>query len=199
MGGFIERKRELAELGRCSAQVGTGDRPGRVVFMRGKRRVGKSRLVEEFIRRSDVPSFFFTAARQSPAAQLGRFIATASSSDLPDAILFEEAVPTSWESALKLLARAVPQASPSIVVLDELPLLIGGEPHLEGLLRHLVDHELCRRPTMVILIGSDLSLMEKVNPYDTRASEMVPASTRRRRRHCGLTPTTTAATPAARC
>jgi AAA+ ATPase superfamily predicted ATPase len=132
MDGFIGRTRELATLSRFFARVGAGDRPGRAILMRGRRRVGKSRLAEEFIHRSAVPSLFFTAAQEPLSDQLERFAEDAAASDLPDAALFEGVAPTSWDSALRLLAQAVPQDSPSIVVLDELPFMIAGDPHLEG-------------------------------------------------------------------
>jgi AAA+ ATPase superfamily predicted ATPase len=145
--------------------------------MRGRRRVGKSRLAEEFIHRSGVPSLFFTAAHEPLSDQIGRFIADAAASDLPDASLFEEETPNSWDSALRLLSQAVPQDSPSIVVLDELPFMIAEDPHLEGRLQRLFDREFSRRPMLLILIGSDLSIMEAINQYDRpfymRASEMV--------------------------
>ncbi|TMR96995.1 ATP-binding protein [Nonomuraea basaltis] len=180
MDGFIGRDRELAMLGRYFARVGTGDRPGRAILMRGRRRVGKSRLAEEFIRRSGVPSLFFTAAHEPLTDQLERFIADAVASDLPGASVFEDfedAAPTSWNSALHLLAQAVPQDSPSVVVLDELPLMIAQDPHLEGRLQRLFDREFSRRPMLLMLIGSDLSIMEAINQYDRpfymRASEMV--------------------------
>ncbi|MFC4010568.1 ATP-binding protein [Nonomuraea purpurea] len=177
MDGFIGRQRELAALGRYFARVGTGDRPGRAILMRGRRRVGKSRLAEEFIHRSGVPSVFFTAARESRADQIERFIADVSASNLPDASLFETETPGSWDSALGLLAQAVPQDKPSIVVLDELPFMIAEDLHLEGKLQRLFDREFSRRPMLLILIGSDLSVMEAINQYDRpfymRASEMV--------------------------
>ncbi|MEV0236529.1 DUF234 domain-containing protein [Nonomuraea sp. NPDC050786] len=177
MDGFIGRGRELAALGRYFARASTGDRPGRAILMRGRRRVGKSRLAEEFIHRSGVPSLFFTAAHEPITDQLERFIADAAASDLPDASLFEGVTPTSWDSALRLLAQAVPQDSPSIVVLDELPFMIAQDPHLEGKLQRLFDREFSRRPMLLILIGSDLSIMEAINQYDRpfymRASEMV--------------------------
>ncbi|GAA3527450.1 ATP-binding protein [Nonomuraea rosea] len=177
MDGFIGRDRELEALHRYFARVGAGDRPGRAILMRGRRRVGKSRLAEEFIHRSGVPSLFFTAAQEPLSDQIGRFIADAAASDLPDASLFEEETPNSWDSALRLLSQAVPQDSPSIVVLDELPFMIAEDSHLEGRLQRLFDREFSRRPMLLILIGSDLSIMEAINQYDRpfymRASEMV--------------------------
>ncbi|MFC5815524.1 ATP-binding protein [Nonomuraea harbinensis] len=174
---FIGRSRELAALGRFFTRVGTGDRPGRAVLMRGRRRVGKSRLAEEFIHRSGVPSVFYTAATEPISEQLASFSASVATSDLPGAALFGEVAPTSWDSALRLLAQAVPQDSPSIVVIDELPYMIAQDPHLEGRLQRLFDREFSRRPMLLILIGSDLSVMEAINQYDRpfymRASDMV--------------------------
>ncbi|MEO3793932.1 ATP-binding protein [Nonomuraea sp. B10E15] len=177
MDHFIGRKRELDALGRYFNRVGTGDRPGRAILMRGRRRVGKSRLAEEFIRRSGVPSLFFTAAQQPLADQFENFIASAGASDLPEASLFEQVTPTSWDRLLVLLAQAVPQDAPSIVVIDELPYMIHQDPHLEGKLQYVFDRHLSRRPMLLILIGSDMSIMEAINQYDRpfymRASEMV--------------------------
>ncbi|MDR8408608.1 ATP-binding protein [Nonomuraea sp. 3-1Str] len=177
MDGFIGRERELASLGRFFSRVGAGDRPGRAILMRGRRRVGKSRLAEEFVLRSGVPSLFYTAATEPLTAQLDRFVADAAASDLPGAALFRDARPESWDGALRLLAEAVPGESPSIVVIDELPFMIAQDPHLEGRLQRLFDREFSRRPMLLILIGSDLSIMEAINRYDRpfymRASEMV--------------------------
>ncbi|MFI6629555.1 ATP-binding protein [Nonomuraea fuscirosea] len=139
--------------------------------------MGKTRLAEEFIRRSGVPSLFFAADQQPPAVQLERFLADVAASDLPDTTHFDGVTPTSWDSALRLMAQAVPQDSPSIVVIDELPYLIQQDPYLESTLQRLFDREFSRRPMLLILIGSDLSIMEAINQYDRpfymRASEMV--------------------------
>src|SRR5690606_41700388 len=74
--------------------------------------------------------------RSSPTRRssdlLASFSASAAAFDLPGAALFGEVTPTSWDSALRLLAQAVPQDSPSIVVIDELPYMIAQDPHLEG-------------------------------------------------------------------
>jgi AAA+ ATPase superfamily predicted ATPase len=61
---------------------------GRLVSMRGRRRVGKSRLVDEFLRRGaspPVPYVFFTASRQPLARELELFEQDVARSDLPAA------------------------------------------------------------------------------------------------------------------
>lgn len=182
MEGFIGRDRELGKLQRLLDRVESGghvDRPGRAILMRGRRRVGKSRLAEEFIKRANVPSLYFTAHQETLTQQLTDFKADAAASSLPDASIFADAEPPTWEAMLRLLARAIPQDSPSIIVLDELPYLITGDPFLESKLQKVFDREFSRRPVLLILIGSDLAMMEAINQYDRpfymRATEMVIA------------------------
>jgi hypothetical protein len=146
--------------------------------MRGRRRVGKSRLVEEFVERAGVPYVFFTASAQpSAAADLALFVAAAAESNLPGAADFRDQSPGSWEAALRLLMNALPADQPSVVVLDEMPYLLANDSGFEGTLQKIFDRELSRRPTLLVCIGSDLSMMEALNdygrPFHQRATEMV--------------------------
>lgn len=166
--------RQLARVERG----GRAGRPGRALLMRGRRRVGKSRLVEEFVERAGVPYLFFTASAQpSLAADLRLFTAAGSSSTLPGATSFDGQDPHTWDAALRLLATALPTDQPSVVVLDELPYLFANDPGLEGTLQALFDRELSRRPMLLICVGSDLAMMEALNaygrPFHQRATEMV--------------------------
>lgn len=179
--GFIGRERELEILGRLLRRVEAGGRaghPGRAVLMRGRRRVGKSRLAEEFVEQSDVPYLFFTASAQpNSALDLQLFTSAAMTSNLSGANIFEGQAPQSWDAALNLLAAAVPQDRPSVVVLDEMPYLIANDPGFEGTLQKLFDRELSRRPVLLLCIGSDIAMMEALNqygrPFHQRATEMV--------------------------
>lgn len=178
---FVGRHRELAALARMLQRVrdgGRAGRPGRALLMRGRRRVGKSRLVEEFVERAGVPHLYFTASAQpSLTTDLQMFVSAARASDLPAATSFEGQTPQSWDAALHLLTAAVPADRPSIIVLDELPYLIANDPGLEGTFQKLFDRELSRRRVLLICIGSDLAMMEALNeygrPFHQRATEMV--------------------------
>jgi AAA+ ATPase superfamily predicted ATPase len=178
---FIGRKHELDLLGRLLRRTGEGGRagrPGRAILIRGRRRVGKSRLVEEFIDRAEVPSFFFTASGQPTIeADLALFTEAVLESDLPDAGLFAGQAPATWDAALRLLARCLPEDRPSVVVLDEMPYLIRTDPGFEGTLQKIFDRELSRKPALLICVGSDLAMMEALNeygrPFHQRATELV--------------------------
>jgi AAA+ ATPase superfamily predicted ATPase len=161
-----------------TAEGSRAGRPGRAVLMRGRRRVGKSRLVEEFIERAGVPSLFFTASAQPTVdIDLALFAAAGAASDLPGAAVFDGQAPRTWDAALRLLASALPDDRPSVVVLDELPYLIATDPGFEGTLQKLFDRELSRHPVLLLCVGSDLAMMEALNdygrPFHQRATEMV--------------------------
>ncbi|MEU5786841.1 DUF234 domain-containing protein [Micromonospora purpureochromogenes] len=198
MDGFVGRTRELAVLDGMLDKVrrgGRAGRPGRALLMRGRRRVGKSRLVEEFVERAEVSHLFFTASAQpTVAADLALFVAAAADSSLPGAHLFAAQRPTTWDAALTLLAAALPTDRPSVVVLDEMPYLIATDPGFEGTLQKVFDREFSRRPVLLVCVGSDLAMMEALNdygrPFHQRATEMVipPLSPADVRDMLGLTP-----------
>ncbi|MFI8092709.1 ATP-binding protein [Streptomyces sp. NPDC086080] len=186
MNGFIGRRTELGLLRDLlrTVQAGSrGGRPGRAILIRGRRRVGKSRLVEEFLERAELPHVFFTAIGGSRDEDLAGFTAELAASALPDASRFSDfATPQSWDAALSLLATALPSDAPSIVVLDEMPYLVREDASFEGALQKTFDRTLSKLPVLLILIGSDIAMMEQLNtygrPFYQRGTEMVvPALT----------------------
>ncbi|KGH45396.1 ATPase [Modestobacter caceresii] len=181
MGVFIGRDEQLRLLDHQLDLVRAGgDRPGRALLVRGRRRVGKSRLIEEFIERAGVSHVYFTASMQSPAEELRLFAQEVADSDLPGAETFAGVVPGTWEAALRLLATAVSTDGPSIVVIDELPYLTGADTAFEGTLQKVFDRVIARHPVLLIGVGSDLAMMEALNeygrPFHQRATEMVVPS-----------------------
>lgn len=169
MDGFIGRGAELALLNDLASPLRGGSRsgrPGRAVLIRGRRRVGKSRLVEEFIERSGLPHVFFTAIGGSRDEDIRGFAAELAASELPDAERFADfGAPQSWDAAFGMLTSALPQNRPSIVVLDEMPYLVQQDPSFEGALQKVFDRTLSKLPVLLVLIGSDLAMMEKLNTY----------------------------------
>ncbi len=163
---FVGRSAELAWLDRQLDEVRAGgDRPGRCVMLRGRRRVGKSRLVEAFCQRAAVPSVFYAASGAAVAQELDMFADEVRTSDLPGRDVFDDITAESWAAALRVLADALPAESPSVVVLDEMPYLMIGDPAFEGTLQQIWDRVLARKPVLLVLIGSDLSMMEALNSY----------------------------------
>jgi uncharacterized protein len=171
--GFVGRRVLLDRLG-AEVEVIRQTGQGRFVTIRGRRRVGKSWLVEEFLERSGLPAVFFSASGQTPERELSLFADQLAQSRLPSAELATAVRFDSWESALVAAATGADVASPSVIVLDEFPDLcefkrnaggeITGSPQ-EGGLRKAWDQVLSRRPVLLVLIGSDLSMMEALTVY----------------------------------
>jgi uncharacterized protein len=178
MSAFIGRGAQLRRLDSLLSRVtGAGDvKPGQAVLIRGRRRVGKSRLVEEFVARAGLPYVFYTASGRSTSEELRLFAEEVASSNLPGATVFRDVQVASWDAALRLLASALPDSG-SVVVIDELPYLTRSDPGFEGTLQKLFDRELSRRRVLLLGIGSDLAMMEALNaygrPFHQRATEMV--------------------------
>ena len=176
---FVGRRRELASLTRVLEQVATnGDSgpDGRCLVLRGRRRIGKSALVEEFVSTAGVPYVYYTAEMGVGEEPLAEFVRTVSESNLPDARVFAEATPGNWAAAFRQLAGILPDDQPSVVVLDEVPYLMDGRGAFESVLQRTWDRELSRKPVLLLLIGSDLSMMEALTsygrPFHQRATEI---------------------------
>lgn len=162
--GFIGRKRELEVLNAELAEVREGR--GRFVWMRGRRRVGKSRLVEEFLRSAGVRSLFFQAPRREPAAALARFGAALAESNLPAGDLVSDgASPESWPAALRLAAQGASASSPIVIVIDELPYLAEHDSGFAADLQMVWDRHLERQPVLLIGVGSDVRMMRALAEY----------------------------------
>lgn len=181
VSGFVGREAELARLSDTLGKVGDPGRdlPGVALMLRGRRRVGKSRLVEVFCERSGLPFVFFQASQGvSSAAGRAAFAEAIRWSDLPGRDLFTDGMtwPT-WSAFFRQLAAGLPDDRPSIVVIDELPWLLESDPALEGELQTAWDRGLSRKPVLLILVGSDLAMMEKLDdyrrPFHQRATVMV--------------------------
>lgn len=179
MRSFTGREEELATLNRALQMVvkPRTDRPGQCLLVRGRRRVGKSRLVEEFIERSEAPYLYFTAARGTVTEQLRQFREDALDSTLPGRDVLVQGRPYDWDGAFRLLAAALPDEQASVVVFDEVPYLMDDGQTFESLLQRAWDRHLVRKPVLLILVGSDLSMMEALNtyqrPFHQRGREMV--------------------------
>jgi AAA+ ATPase superfamily predicted ATPase len=166
--GFVGRQRELVALGQMLAEVreqATAVRPGKCLIIRGRRRIGKSALVEEFIDRHRAPSVFYTAEIGFGGEPLREFSEAVRASTLPEARVFGEAVPGNWAAAFRQLAGVLPDDRPSVVAIDELPYLMDPDGAFESVLQRSWDRELSRKPVLLILIGSDLSMMEALTSY----------------------------------
>jgi len=162
---FTGRHDELdllaSELGRVR-ESGSGA----FLWIRGRRRVGKSRLVEQFLLDSRARSVFFRSPRRGPAEALRRFSTAVAQSSLPSAPLFEDGlVVDTWVTALKLAAQGATKTDPAVIVIDELPYLLERDNGADADLQEAWDRYLQHMPVMLVAIGSDVAMMEALVDY----------------------------------
>lgn len=148
---MVNREQERARL------VDAADRPPQLVVLRGRRRVGKSYLVDRALgRRRGV---FFQADEQDEAGHLELFGREAGAL-LPGA-------PTltfgSWDEAFDFVGAQAAQAGPLVVALDEFQWLWDAQPAIDSILqRHWDRWQRADVPVTVVLSGSALSRMEQL-------------------------------------
>lgn len=166
----MEFKGRAADLDLLAGQLrsvveGSAGTRGRAVILTGRRRVGKSRLAQEFCDRSGLPYLIFQATRgRNSVAERADFAETVAQSSLPGAGLVAGMRPSDWNQALRTLAIAVPDV-PSIAVIDEVPWLVEQDSEFEGALQTVWDQHLSAKPVLLLLVGSDISVMEALQSY----------------------------------
>ncbi|WP_067472292.1 ATP-binding protein [Nocardia amamiensis] len=165
MTDFVGRETELTVLGTRLRRVRESG-AGIAVAIRGRRQVGKSRLVQEFCDRAGAPYLYFAATKgASPVEALASFmLELRESSLLTDPAVVPEQAAT-WVDAFRVLAATLPD-TPAVVVIDELPWLAEQDTLFDGALQTGWDRLLSRRPVLLLLLGSDLHMMERLTAYD---------------------------------
>jgi len=158
---FVGREQEVGQLAgelERVRQSGTG----RFVWLRGRRRVGKSRLVQEFCDRADVAYCFHQAREEPREGALRAFGETVSISGLPASDTFADATFGSWAAALAAAASGATSDQPLVIVLDEVPYLAASDPGFASDLQKAWDRTLERSPVLLVAVGSDVRMMDEL-------------------------------------
>lgn len=153
--GVFDRTDEWAELARFATDTAPGLRIG---VVRGRRRHGKSFLLEHLCR--EVEGVYTLALQQSRTMALARF-----TESISQALGFRIGQFSTWVEALETAVDALIRRGtehPPTLVLDEFPYLVAHSPELPSALQSLYDQ---RGPSSghpafrVILCGSAISAM----------------------------------------
>lgn len=164
---FVGRFAALRTLGQLVTEV-AGSGNGKLLTVRGRRQVGKSRLLTHFTENSGLPYLYFSAVKNaSTGRQLSALAADAATATRPLTGLNTLFAGTSgdWSEALKNIAVSC-RANPSIVILDEFPWVVEADPTLEGTLQNAWDRHLEGVPVLLVLVGSDVAMMERLTHHD---------------------------------
>ena len=146
---MIGRKKELAVLQRMA-----GSRRFEFLVMYGRRRVGKTTILQEFAKGQ--PVIFFPAQEKNDALNLQDFsqslqeyFADAFLAPFPD-----------WERAFAYFGKqAASRPGKTILIIDEFPFLAAQNASIKSILQHAIDHAWQQQNIMLVLCGSSVSFM----------------------------------------
>lgn len=165
---FFDRQEELRRLRRV-----TESREGGLVVVWGRRRVGKTRLLLEWVRGG---KGLYWVADESAAPIQRRNLAETLEQRLPG---FGQVEYRDWGSLLSRVAREAQQQKwRGPLVLDEVPYLVGPSPELPAVLQRFVDHDAKEAGLVVALAGSSQRMMQGLTlapnaPLYGRARELM--------------------------
>lgn len=122
------------------------------LVMYGRRRVGKTTILQEFAEHSN--SIFFPAREKNDALNLEDF-----SKVIQYHFDHHFIAPfSSWEDAFNYIGEKATQRT--AIIIDEFPYIIEENPSIKSILQHEIDHSWKNKNIFLILCGSSVSIME---------------------------------------
>ena len=145
---MIGRQKELALLEKLQHS-----QKFEFLVMYGRRRVGKTTILQEFVRRYD--ALLFSAQEKNDALNLSDFSQMVQrffgDLDLP---AFEN-----WEQAMTYISRKAESGKRLMLVIDEFPFIAVQNPSIKSILQHVIDKDWKRKNICLVLCGSSVSFM----------------------------------------
>ncbi|NTU42711.1 MAG: ATP-binding protein [Nitrospirales bacterium] len=124
-----------------------------LIVLWGKRRVGKTELVKQFLQGK--PHIYFLGESTSETQQIRRF-SDALAAFYKDPLLETRGF-TGWEEAFRFLAA---KNEKLLIAVDEFPYLIESNPAIPSLFQKAWDEYWAKGSLYVILLGSSMAMME---------------------------------------
>ena len=162
MGMFIGRKDLLDDLASLWRK-----RSSSIVACRGRRRIGKSTLIREFAKRTADAYFEFEGLAPDGGRevtnreQLEEFAATLARQTNRPKQTFAD-----WKEAFFWLDRAIDDGKRTVVLLDEISWMGGGDPNFPAQLRNAWETYFHRHERLVVAVCGSVSAWIKKNILD---------------------------------
>lgn len=147
---FLGRQNELDKLNKAYNKSGF-----QMCILYGRRRVGKTTLINEFIKNKN--SIFFTAIQNNIEKNISLFAKEVLNYFLPE---LKGAHFTKIEDILNIITQNVKEEK-LILVIDELPYLVESDKSFLSLLQAVIDNKWLNKNIFLILCGSSVSFMEQ--------------------------------------
>lgn len=143
---FVDREQDLGILKKRYRQKGF-----QFIPIHGRRRIGKTELILQFIK--DTPSLYFQATAGTKKENIRLFKQAAKP------VVDLGHIRDDWEALFKHLTESLTERT--VVVIDEFPYLLETEKGLSSLFQRIIDQHLQDSDLYLILCGSSLSMMHK--------------------------------------
>lgn len=150
MKRFVDRELEMETLQNEYERDGSA-----LVVLYGRRRVGKTTLISEFIQ--DKKALFFLASEEAESQNRNAFQEKAA--EFIDSDLLRSAEIKNWDVLFKAIMDT-PFESKPVIVLDEFQYLGKANPAFPSIFQRIWEEILKDKSVMVILCGSLISMME---------------------------------------
>lgn len=147
---FIGRQRELESL------ETEYRKEGGFVVIYGRRRIGKTTLIKEFIK--DKLAFYFLATEEVEAQSMKRFAGAAAR--VMNNPMLQRVAFSDWLDLFRLIAEYRPDEK-KVLVIDEFPYLVKSNQAFPSILQNAWDEILKDSNVMLILCGSLIGMMQK--------------------------------------
>ncbi len=150
MKHFVDREQEMETLQNEYEREGSS-----LVVLYGRRRVGKTTLISEFIK--DKKALFFLASEESEAQNRTAF--KEKTAEFINNEILRKAEVKSWDILFKSIVQTSFDSKP-VIVIDEFQYLGKANPAFPSIFQRIWEEILKDRAVMVILCGSLISMME---------------------------------------
>jgi AAA+ ATPase superfamily predicted ATPase len=153
MAGFIGREKELAAL-----REAFNGKKSQFIPIYGRRRVGKSELILQFIRNQ--PALYFLGKQAPSMLNIKEFISSAMKHTESPELLQTTAL--DWKSVLLSFSQGLPCERKTILVFDEFQWIAQSSPELPSVLQEMWDMHWKKTGRMFLIIcGSYMGFMER--------------------------------------
>lgn len=150
MSKFIDREAEMKTLEQEYKREGSA-----LVILYGRRRVGKTTLISEFIKNKK--ALFFLASEESEVQNRNAFKEKAAAFIKSDLLM--DASVSSWDTIFKAIMDTSFDTKP-VIVIDEFQYIGKSNPAFPSVFQRIWEEILKNKSVMVILCGSLISMME---------------------------------------
>ena len=158
---IVDRENELGELNALLS-----GRTARMIGVTGRRRLGKTTLLESWARNSGKPVLFWPALKRPSSLLLQEFSQAVYQHEHQRPAPSPLFTYPSWREVFEDLARICSGDTRHILIIDEFPYAVTSEPSLPSVLQNAWDHYLKHSNLVLVLCGSQIGMMNDLYTSD---------------------------------